>query len=157
MSSCCGAVDPGFVGAGALGGVVAVDGLEGGEHEPLGEEVGGGAAAEAAYVGAGEGEAAEAEVEELRGGHAEVVPGGEVVAGPGDGVALAAGVGGARHDVGADVGAEGELAFHGGAGVLHAVDVVDLGVEGGAGGEAFVLGTVDAVDDVDRAWSWRGR
>ena len=35
-----GAVGPGLVRAGAFGGVVAIDGLEGGELEPLGEEVG---------------------------------------------------------------------------------------------------------------------
>ena len=34
------AIDPGFVCTGAFGGVVAVDGLEGGDFDPLGEEVG---------------------------------------------------------------------------------------------------------------------
>ena len=71
--------------------------------EPLGEQVGRGRAGEAADVGAGEREAAEAEVEQLRRGHAQVVPGGGVVAGPGGGVALAAGVAGAGQDEGAHV------------------------------------------------------
>ena len=93
---------------------------------------GGGRAGEAADVGADEAEAAEAEIDEHGRGHAEMVPGGGVVAGPGGGVALAAGVAGAGEDEGALVGLELEQAFVGGAGVLHAEDVVDLGVRGGA-------------------------
>ena len=74
-----------------------------------------------------------------------MVPGGAVVSGPGGGVALASRVGGAGEDEGALVGLELEEAFVGGAGVLHAEDVVDLEVGGGAGFEA---GLGDAVQDV---------
>ena len=74
-----------------------------------------------------------------------MVPGGAVVSGPGGGVALAPGVAGAGEDEGTDFGVEGEEAFVGAAGVLHAEDVVDFEVGGGAGFEA---GFGDAVLDV---------
>ena len=71
-----------------------------------------------------------------------MVPVAGVVAGPGDGVALATGVAGARHDEGPQVGLQFEQAVVGGARVLHAEDVVDLEMGGGARREA---GLVDAV------------
>ena len=71
-----------------------------------------------------------------------MVPGGAVVSGPRGCVTLASGVAGAGEDEGALVGSEFEEAFIGAAGVLHAEDVVDLEVGGGAGLEA---GAVDAV------------
>ena len=74
-----------------------------------------------------------------------MVPRGEVVAGPRGGVALSAGVAGAGQHERARVGLERQQAVPGGAGVLHAVDVVDLGVHRGAGDEARF---VDAVDHV---------
>ena len=80
-------------------------------------------------------------------GHAQMVPGAGVVAGPGGSVALAAGVGGAREDEGTLVGRELAEAIEGGARVFHAVDIVDLGVCGGARSEV-VAG--DAVHDVER-------
>ncbi len=76
-----------------------------------------------------------------------MVPGGAVVSGPGGGVALATGVAGSGEDEGALIWGESEEAVVGGAGVLHAVDVVDLEVGGGAGLEA---GSGDAVLDVVR-------
>ncbi len=127
--------------------MVAVDGLEGGDLKPLGEEVGLGGSGEATDVGTGDGESGEAEVEEHGCGHAEVVPCGGVVTGPGGGVALASRVRGSGEDEGALVGFELEEAFVGGAGVLHAEDVMDLEVGGGAGFEA---GLGDAVLDVVR-------
>ena len=130
----------------SFGGVVAVNGLEGGEFKPLGEEVRRGRSGKSAHVCPGEREAADAEVDELRDGHAEVVPCGTIVAGPGGAVALATGVAGTGHDEGTLVGPEGKGAFKGGAGVLHAEDVVDLQMRGGAFAEA---GLVDAVLDVE--------
>ena len=142
-----GAVDPGFVVGGALGGVVAVDGLEGCEFKPLGEQRGLRRVGEAADVGAGEGEAAEAEVLEHGGAHAEMVPGGGVVAGPGDGVALASGIRGAGHDEGALVGIEFEDALVGAARVLHAVNIVDFGMCRSPG---YKSGLVDAMNGGER-------
>ena len=147
-----GAVGPGLVGAAAFDGVIAIDGLEGAEFEPLGEEVGWGRTGKAADVGTAEREAAETEVDELRCGHAEMVPGGAVVSGPGGGVTLATGVAGAGEDEGALVGSEIEEAFVGGAGVLHAIDVVDLEVAGGAGLEACARDAM--LDIIGHGFGW---
>src|SRR5262249_40914763 len=122
--------------AGAFGGVVTIDGLEGGDLGPLGKEVGLRGSGEASYVCAGHAESREAEVKQHGRGHAEMVPGGGVVSGPCGGVALASGVGGVRENEGALVGLDPEQALVGGASVLHAEDVVDLEVSGGAGFKA---------------------
>ena len=82
-----------------------------------------------------------------------MVPGRAVVAGPGHGIALAAGIARARHHERALVGAEREQAVIGRTRVLHAVDVVDLTVVAGAGGE-IVAG--DAVLRVERHRLRRG-
>ena len=67
-----------------------------------------------------------------------MIPGGAVVAGPGGGVTLGAGIGGAGQDEGALVAFKFAQAFVGGAGVFHAEDVVDGAVvEGGAVVEAM--------------------
>ena len=131
----------------ALGGVIAIEGLEGADLDPASEQIGRRRAAESADVVADERDAAEAEVEGQLRAEAHLVPGGGVVAGPGEAVALAAGIGGARHHEGTLVGTQLEQPFVGGALVLHAEDVVNLGVRGGAGGEA---GLVDAVNVVER-------
>ncbi len=76
-----------------------------------------------------------------------MVPGRGVVAGPGDGVALASGIGGASHDEWAFVGIEFEHALVGAARVLHAVDIVDFGMCRSPG---YKSGLLDAMDGSER-------
>ena len=92
-------------------------------------------AIEPANIIAHERNSAQAEVEKLLGRQAKVVPGGGIVSGPGEAVALSAGESRAGKDKGTIVRAQLEQAFVGGAGILQSDDVVDLRVGGGAGGE----------------------
>ena len=84
-----GAVDPRLVRSSSFGCMVAIDGLERGEFKPFGEQICGRRAGKTANVRARHGETAEAEVQNLRHGHAQVVPGGAVVSGPCGGISLA--------------------------------------------------------------------
>ena len=78
----------------------------------------------------------------MRDGLAKVIPGAGIVAGPGDGVALTAGIAGAGHDEGAHVGLEFQQALIGAAAVLHAEDVVNLKMIGDAGCESRLFDAV---------------
>jgi hypothetical protein len=71
-----------------------------------------------------------------------MVPGAGVVAAPSGRVALAAGVTGARHYEGPGVRIDLQKAFKGAAAVLHAEDVVNLQMAGGAGDETWLLNAV---------------
>src|SRR5437868_2577163 len=57
-----------------------------------------------------------------------MVPGAAVIAGPGSGIALAAGIAGTGQDEGALIWRELQQSVVGSAGVLHSIDVVDLSV-----------------------------
>ncbi len=57
-----------------------------------------------------------------------MIPRAGVVAGPCGGIALPAGVGGAGQDKGPQIGIELEQAFECGAGILHAVDIMNFQV-----------------------------
>ena len=86
-------------------------------------------AEETAHIGAGEGQAGEADGEQHRGGGAQVLPVGGVVAGPDSAVALCAGVEGARqHERALAAAASLHLAFRGGHLLVDAVQVVPLAV-----------------------------
>ena len=141
------AVDPDFLHQRALGGVVAEERIESSDLNPAGEQVGWRRAVESADVGAHERNSAEAEIEQLLRGQAKMVPGGGIVSGPGEAVALSAGEGRAGKDEGTLVGAQLEQAVVGGAGILQSDDVVNLGVSRGAGGET---GLLDAMNIVER-------
>ena len=86
--------------------------------------------------------AGEAEIQEHRRAHRNVIPGGAVVAGPGGGVALRAGISGACEDERALVALEFAQAFVGGADVFHAENVVD----GAMVGRGAVIQAVDGVE-----------
>ena len=134
---------PGFLGFGAFAGVVSAEGEEGAEADPLAHELRGAAVAETAEVWAVEGLAGEAEGEGHGDTEAQMCGGGEVVAGPGGAVALAAEKVGACEDEGAAVGAGVEEALAGGADHLHAVDVVVADVR--AGGEEGAVAAVEVI------------
>src|SRR5580693_3511450 len=71
-----------------------------------------------------------------------MVPSAGIVAGPGGGVTVTAGVTGAGHDEGSAVRRELEQAFECATGVLHSEDVVDLEVIGGAGSKPRLFDAV---------------
>ncbi len=89
-----------------------------------------------------QGEAAQAEIHQLRAGLAKMVPCAGVVAGPCGGVAVASGVTGAGQDERAHVGREFAQSFVGASAVLHAEDVVNLKMAGCAGLEAGLFDSV---------------
>src|SRR5438270_12414990 len=95
-----GTVDPRFGARSVLGGMVAEHRRERGDLKPAGQELGTWPARETADIGAAIRKARQAEVEELLDGKPEMIPGGAVVAGPGHGIALSAGISGAGHDEG---------------------------------------------------------
>ena len=128
-------------------GMVAEQRHEGGELEPARHQFRRGAAGEAANVDRAVREATQPQVEQLRHRQLEVAPGRAVVAGPRRGITLATSVARARHHEGALVGPQPAQALEGRARVLHAIDVVDLGVRRLARGEA---GRVDAMHDIER-------
>src|SRR3712207_2922835 len=119
---------PRLLPAGADGGVVAAEGLEDAELREAGQQLAVGVAPEAADVDPGPGDAGEAQVLQLGHAHPQVLPPGGVVPRPLQGVALQAGVPGARYDERPLLGAELEQALARGPGHQGAVGVVDLGV-----------------------------
>ncbi len=125
--------------------MVAIDRLKGRKLDPLGQQIRRWRTGKAAHVRAGKRKATQPQVHQLGHGHAQVIPGGAVVASPGDGVALASGVAGTRHHKRPLVRPQRKLTLLGGAGVLHTKNVVDLKVGRGALAEA---GFVDPMLDV---------
>ncbi len=75
-----------------------------------------------------------------------MVPGGGIVSRPGESVALSAGEGRAGQDERPLVRPQLEQAFVGGAGILQPDDVVNLGVSGGASGEARFFDAMDVIE-----------
>ncbi len=142
-----GTVDPRFVVARTLGGMVAVNWLKGCELEPASEQIGRRRSGKTSNVGAAQREAAKAKIDELRNGHAEVVPCRSVVSRPCGGVPLAPGIAGAGKHEGSLIRPQRNKTVVGGARVLHAVDIVDLKMFRGAFLEA---GFGNAVQDVVR-------
>ncbi len=136
-----------------LVGVVAAERVEHAELQPARQQLRRGRAHEAAEVDAAERHPGQAEAEQHRRAQPQVGPGRGVVAGPGDGITLRAGIGGAGHHERALLGAEPEQPVMRGADVEHAVHVVDLGLRRHARGEA---GLVDPTLDVERDRPGRG-
>src|SRR5678815_5727722 len=89
---------------------------------------------------------AEAKIEQLLGAHAKTIPGGGIVAGPGEAVALSARESRAGKDKGAFVGAQLQQAVVGSAGIFQSDDVVNLSVGRVAGGEARLLDAMNVVE-----------
>src|SRR6187402_195437 len=121
-------IHPYFVRTCPFGGVVTIDRLKRCYFDPLRQQVRRRRSGESADIGSRHGEAAETQVHDLGNSHAEVVPRGTVIARPGCSIALATGVARACQHEGTLIGSQREKALVGTAGVLHAVDVVDLRV-----------------------------
>ena len=139
-------MDPDFLHQRAFRGVVAEEGIESSDLNPAREQIGLRRTVESADVVAHERNSAEAEIEQLLGGQAKMVPGGGIVARPGEAVALSAGESRAGKDEGTFVGAQLEQAFVGGAGIFQSDDVVNLSVSRGAGGETRFLDAMNVVE-----------
>src|SRR5437762_14164263 len=95
------AVNPGFRIRGALGGVIAVDRIERADFEPARQQIGRRRAGEAADVVTDQGHSGDSHAHEHWRAHRQVVPSAAVVAGPGGGIALGAGIGRASENEGA--------------------------------------------------------
>ncbi len=121
---------PWFLGDGSEVGMVPEERGQRGQLHPTHQKFRCGVVQESAGIGATDRKSAEAQIEEHLDGIAQVIPVRGIVAGPDDGMALAAGVGGAGDDEGTLPGFGAECAFAGGAGHLHAVEVVDGGMGG---------------------------
>src|SRR5580692_6642917 len=119
------ATRPRLVIGGTLRGVIAIDRVEDAQLIPARQEIHRWRACETADVCSNERITRKPEIHNLRNAHSNVVPGGAVVASPRGRVAFGASIGRAREHERPLVWAQFEKAIVGGAGILHAEDIVN--------------------------------
>src|ERR1700730_15145382 len=103
--------------------MIAIDGLECAKFEPFCQQLRSRASDEAAHIRSAHAETTESEVQEHWSRESKMIPGAAVVAGPGGGISLAAGIAGAGQDEGTLIGRELQQSVVSRAGVLHSVDI----------------------------------
>ncbi len=119
------AVYPGFLVRGAFRGVVAVDGIECAGFDPTGKKGRRWRSGKSADIVAHHSVAGNSHAEQHRRAHAEMIPNCDVVAGPGRGVALSAGIGSTRQHKRPLVRPQLQQSFLRGAHILHSKNVVN--------------------------------
>src|ERR1700753_539049 len=104
-------------------------------------------AVESSDIGTDKRNSADAEVKHHLAGEAQMVPGGRIIAGPGEAVALASGVRGTSQNERPLIGAQLQKSFICGASVFETYDVMDFRMRRRTRGEAWLF---DAMNSVQR-------